>query len=398
MQLVLESIFWISLALVGYTYLGYGILLGILVTIKRMFRPDPLEPNLTEELPQVTIVVAAYNEALYIKSKIENSLSLNYPAEKFRLIIVTDGSDDGTDKIATSFEQVEVFHQTERKGKIAAINRIIPLIETEITIFTDANSLLNSDAIINLVKHFQNSNIGAVAGEKRIFSGETDSASGAGEGIYWKYESLLKKWDAEFHSVVGAAGELFAIRTKLYEPISEDTLIEDFYLSMSIAANGHKVGYEPNAYAQETPSDSVKEELKRKIRIAAGGIQSIIRLAYILNPFRYGWLTFQYISHRVLRWTLAPLSLVFIFFSNLLLASFDSPFYQFLLAGQCLFYLSALAGHLLESRKLRIKAFFIPYYFIVMNYAAIAGGIRLMKGKQSVLWERSKRKRVKGEQ
>ena len=214
--------------------------------------------------------------------------------------------------------------------------------------------------------------------------------SGAGEGIYWKYESTLKKWDSELYSIVGAAGELFSIRTDLFEPVPADTIIEDFYLTLSIARKGYRVRYEPEASATETPSASVKEELKRKIRIAAGGLQAIARLTPLLNPFRYGVLSFQYISHRVLRWTIAPVALVILMVANILLASY-SPFYQYLLYAQILFYLAVIIGFMLERKKIKIKAFFIPYYFFIMNYAVYMGFLRFISKKQSVLWEKAKR-------
>ena len=191
--------------------------------------------------------------------------------------------------------------------------------------------------------------------------------------------------------MVGAAGELFSIRTDLYEPVPSDTIIEDFFMTLRIAKRGYRVVYEPEAYAVESSSASVGEELKRKIRIAAGGLQAIYRLSPLLNPLRFGLLSFQYISHRVLRWTLAPVALPVIFVLNLILAQSGIPLYEFLLFAQILFYTLALLGYLLERRKLKFKIFFIPYYFCMMNYAVYRGFIRIIRGSQSVIWERAKR-------
>jgi cellulose synthase/poly-beta-1,6-N-acetylglucosamine synthase-like glycosyltransferase len=244
------------------------------------------------------------------------------------------------------------------------------------------------------VRHYADPTVGGVAGEKRIKSKNSDEAAGAGEGIYWKYESQLKKWDSELYSVVGAAGELFSIRTSLFRPVPKDSLIEDFFMTLSLAMEGHRIIYEPDAYAEEEPSASVKEELKRKIRIAAGGIQSIVRLAPLLNFFKYGVLSFEYISHRVLRWTIAPLALPFIFILNLLLALSGDIFYQIILAGQIGFYLLAIVGLFLETRKIKLKIAFVPYYFCIMNYAVYKGFMRYIKGNQSVLWEKAKRRQI----
>jgi poly-beta-1,6-N-acetyl-D-glucosamine synthase len=264
----------------------------------------------------------------------------------------------------------------------------MPFVKTPIVIFTDANTDLNKDAIRNIVRHYSNPSVGAVAGEKRVLmSGE---ASGAGEGFYWKYESLLKKWDSELYSVVGAAGELFSIRTELFMPVEKDTLIEDFVMTLRIAQKGFKVIYEPDAYAVEGHSADVKEELKRKIRISAGGLQAIWRLRDLFNPFKYGILTFQYVSHRVLRWTLAPIALPIIFIINIYLAK-TSTFYTFTFGCQMIFYTLSALGWACEQFKLKIKMFYIPYYFCIMNYSVYRGFIRLVKGSQSVVWDKAKR-------
>jgi cellulose synthase/poly-beta-1,6-N-acetylglucosamine synthase-like glycosyltransferase len=217
-----------------------------------------------------------------------------------------------------------------------------------------------------------------------------EAASAAGEGIYWKYESALKRWDAELYSAVGAAGELFAIRTELYNEVEPDTLLDDFIISLRVAMKGYKIDYDPDAYAIEKASANVKEELKRKIRISAGGIQSVLRLYPLLNIFRYGILSFQYISHRVLRWTLTPLSLLLLLIVNAFLVP-ASTFFAVVMALQVLFYLLALTGWFLENRKMKVKALFIPYYFFIMNYAVYMGFFRFIKKAQSVNWERAKR-------
>ena len=381
--------FWICVFIVFYSYLGYGILLFLLVKISRFFnQKEKLSSNYQ---PNVTLLIAAYNEESYIKEKIENSLKLDYPKDKIQYLFVTDGSEDKTPDIVKEYPQIKLMHRSERQGKIMAIERAMPEVSSEIVIFTDANTSLNKDAITNIARHFAKKKVGVVSGEKQILKREADQAAGAGEGFYWKYESKLKKWDDELYSVMGAAGELFAIRTKLFEPIPKDCLIEDFYLSFKIVQKGYKIAYEPDAYALEEPSASVKEELKRKVRIATGGIQSIVRLKELLNPFKYGVITFQYVSHRVLRWTLAPLALPIIFILNAFLLG-QGWLFQYLFGAQCLFYLLAVIGYFLEKRLIRLKLLFIPYYFCMMNYAVYAGFIKYMKGSQSVLWEKAARR------
>ncbi len=394
----MELTFWSCIFIVFYAYLGYGLVLYLLLSLKRLFGKKPAEAlsQPKEELPEVTFVVAAYNEADWMKEKIENCLAFDYPKDKLQHLFVTDGSDDDTPAIIDTYPypagtRIQLFHQPGRNGKIAAVERIMVYVNTPIVIYTDANTLVNEAAIKNIVRHYQDEQVGAVSGEKRIAMSQKDAANAAGEGFYWKYESKLKQWDSELYSVVGAAGELFSIRTSLFQPVPQDTIIEDFYMTLRIAQQGYRVVYEPNAYAVENSSASVAEELKRKIRIAAGGLQAINRLRPLLNPMKYGLLSFQYVSHRVLRWTLAPLALPILLLLNILLAFQGQPIYQYLLIAQLLFYAAAGIGYLLEQRKLKYKAFFIPYYFLMMNYAVYRGFIRFVKGSQSVVWERAKR-------
>lgn len=390
----LEILFWILTFLIFYAYIGYGILLFFLVRIKRLFNGKSNSVD-TEYEPEVTLFVAAYNEKDYVDAKVNNSFSLEYPQNKVRQVWVTDGSDDGTPDLLKKYADrgVEVYHTPERGGKIGAMNRGMDFVKTPIVIFSDGNTMLGKESIRRIVNLFSNPKVGCVSGEKRIYD---KSGAAATEGIYWKYESTLKKWDAELYSVVGAAGELFAVRTNLFQKVEKDTLLDDFIISLRIAMQGYTIQYDPEAYAIEAPSANVKEELKRKVRIAAGGIQSIIRLKPLLNIFKYKTLSFQYISHRVLRWTIAPLSLPIIFLLNLWFASnygFGnfSNIYTPLFYAQVLFYFMALLGWYLENRNIKVKILYIPYYFFIMNYAVWMGIKRYFKGQQSVNWERAKR-------
>ena len=394
---ILEILFWLFVFIIFYAYLGYGVLLYGIIKIRRILGIyKPYTGNEDYE-PEVTLFVAAYNEKDYVDAKIKNSFDLDYPRDKVHHVWVTDGSDDGTPDLLKKYEGVEVYHKPERGGKIGAMNRGMEFVKTPIVIFSDGNTNLGKDSIREIVNLFRNPKVGCVSGEKRIYQKESDAAAGAGEGIYWKYESTLKKWDAELYSVVGAAGELFAIRTELFQHVETDTLLDDFIISLRVAKKGYTIQYNPNAYAIETASANVKEELKRKIRISAGGIQSVVRLKELLNPLKFGVLSFQYISHRVLRWTLAPLGLLLLIPLNLILA-LNSPegllstgFYPFIFWLQLVFYAAALLGWFLENRSIKIKILFIPYYFFIMNLSVFLGFRRYLKGQQSVNWERAKR-------
>ncbi|MDB5126260.1 glycosyltransferase family 2 protein [Mucilaginibacter sp.] len=385
---------WISLFIAFYTFVGYGFLLYFIIKIKRAIKGKPVIPVVNDDdLPTCTLIVAAYNEEHFISQKIANSLQLNYPAGKLKFVFVTDGSSDRTAEIISEHPQIQLLHRPERAGKIAAVHRAMEYVDTEVVVFTDANTFLNPEAITRICRHYSDKTVGAVAGEKRVQIDANADASAAGEGFYWKYESALKKWDSELYSVVGAAGELFSVRRNLYQDVPADTVLDDFMISMLIAAKGYRIIYEPEAYALETASENVSEELKRKIRIAAGGIQSILRLKSLLLPFKFPVLSFQYVSHRVLRWTVTPFFLILAFITNFALAFAGKGwFYELLFVGQVLFYLLAILGFILEKRHIRVKALFIPYYFCVMNYAVLAGIIRYFTTKQSSVWEKAQRK------
>jgi biofilm PGA synthesis N-glycosyltransferase PgaC len=392
----MEIIFWISIFIIVYTYLGYGFILYFMLLFKRIVKGK--RKNVfynADNLPKCTLLIAAYNEENFISEKIKNTLALEYPDGKLEIIFITDGSTDRTPDILREYPEIKLLHQNERKGKVAAMHRAQAYVKTEIIIFTDANTLLNKDALIQISRHYADDRIGAVAGEKRVHFDEKADAGAAGEGLYWKYESLLKKWDSELYSTIGAAGELFSVRSNLYTPVSEDTILDDFMISMLIAAKGYRIAYEPEAFAIESASENISEELKRKVRIAAGGIQSIVRLKALLNIFRYGLLSFQYISHRVLRWTITPFLLIIALILNTLICILiPEMIYYVLLLGQALFYFLALLGMEFEKKELRFKIFFIPYYFCVMNYAAIAGLKRYIGNQQSAIWEKANRKNI----
>ncbi|WP_316844666.1 glycosyltransferase family 2 protein [Pedobacter psychrodurus] len=384
--------FIISILLVIYTYLGYGVLLYLMILAKRVFAPGIPKVFSYQELPSCTVIVAAFNEEDFIEEKISNTLALNYPAEKLKLIFVTDGSSDRTPEIVAGFTQIQLLHSPDRKGKIAAVHRAMDSVDTDLVVFTDANTFLNTDALFHLCKHYADERIGGVAGEKKVYVDKHADAT-AGEGIYWKYESKLKAWDSELYTVVGAAGELFSIRRSLYVPVPQQSVLDDFMISMRIAEKGYRISYEPKAFAQETSSANIEEELKRKVRIGAGGIQSVIWLRSLMNPFRYPMLAFQYISHRVLRWTLAPLALIAAYISNItIMATGGNNLYFVMFFLQSLFYLMAFSGLWMEKKKIRLKILFVPYYFCMMNYAIIAGAYRYFLGNQSVIWEKAIRK------
>lgn len=341
--------------------------------------------------PTLSIIIAAYNEENWIESKIQNTLELMYPKNKMEIILVADGSTDSTVQKAKTIEseQLRVIYEPERRGKMAAVDRAVSFASGEILIFTDANTLINKDALIHISEAFLNPEIGMVAGEKRVLKQDLAEKGTENEGLYWKYESWLKQLDSDTSSVIGAAGELFAIRKNLFETLPSDTLLDDFMLSVLVLKAGFKIKYVPQAYAVETSSLSVSEEWKRKVRIGAGGIQSTIRSFELANPFKYGIISYSYLIHRIARWTIAPLATLIAIISGSFLI-LENWIYWPISLSTILLTIITLIG--IKNGLFQLPGVFrIVSYFLMMNFSVIAGWFRFLSGKQTVLWEKAKR-------
>ena len=259
-------------------------------------------------------------------------------------------------------------------------------------IFTDANTMLNTNAIREIARQFAKENISCVSGEKRVAARVAGQAAAEGEGLYWKYESTLKRWDSELYSAMGAAGELFAVRMSDYREAPSNALLDDFMMSMLIVADGHRIAYTSEAYAMEYGSANMTEESKRKRRIAAGGLQSIWWLRRLMNPFRYPIVAFQFVSHRVLRWSITPFCMLALIPLNIALAWMtQSIVYWIILALQAVFYAAALGGWLKARQGRKSRLLNVPYYFLFMNINVFRGIAYLRTHSHSGTWEKAKR-------
>jgi poly-beta-1,6-N-acetyl-D-glucosamine synthase len=392
-MLTIKIIFWTAAAAIFYSYFGYGLLAFFISLFKPKRKKAPAVSE--KDLPECTIIIAAYNEAGFIARKIENTLQLNYPADKLKIIVVADGSTDDTAAAVLTGNQVKLLYQPQRRGKAAAINRAMEYVSTPLVLFSDANTQLTADALLHIVQHYANPQVGAVAGEKKIGAMQSANAAAVGESLYWQYESLMKRLDARLYSAVGAAGEVFSIRTALFRPLGEDILLDDLELSLEIAGQGYRIAYEPRAYAIEAPSVALSDEKKRKVRIGAGALQTLVYNARILTIFRNPAFAFVFISRRLLRWIVCPLSMVLVFFANIFLAwQHDAALYNFLLIAQLVFYALALAGWLLSGKKLQLFIFYAPFYFVFMNFCLVEGFIGYLRGTQTVLWDKARRQEL----
>ncbi|MBC7236107.1 MAG: glycosyltransferase family 2 protein [Chloroflexi bacterium] len=374
-------VFWFSLAIIAYTYIGYGALLAWLA--RRRARPV----HSADIEPSVTVLVAAYNEAECIGAKIENTLALDYPADRLELLVVTDGSDDATSEIvggyAARYANVRLAHRPERRGKAHALARAFPLANGEILLFSDANSLFAADILRHMVRHFADPEVGGVGGAKRMIG--LEGVPGQGESLYWRYESFLKACDSALSSVMGVPGEVWAARRVAYRPVEADTILEDFVASLRLVEDGWRVVFEPRAIAYEAASPSLRAEWERRVRNSAGGWQAFFRLPGMLRH-RNPWVTFQYLSHRMLRWMVTPSLFVLLLLSNLCLAG--RSFYAATLLAQALFYLLAGLGWLLARRGQQIRWLLAPFYIIMLNAAALVGAWRFLRGRQGAVWQK----------
>ena len=380
---LLSMIFWVAASLVFYTYAGYLILLHLLPRTPATEQEgvEPVDP------PTVTMVIAAYNEAKYIRAKLENALSVEYPADRYRVVVVSDGSEDATDRIVDGFtdDRLTFLRVDERAGKANALNHALRIVDSEYVVFTDANVFVEPDSVSMLVETAIANNAGVVTG--RIELESLEDKEPLGEGVYMRYERYLQALESKFWSVAGVDGALFAARRDLVEYIPTDTILDDFLIGIRIALRGHRISYQPAAQGSEQVPAEVSQEFRRKTRIAAGGFQLLSRLSwreFLGSPWRF---QVAFVSHKVIRWYV-PWLLLLILGSNLFLLA--GPVYQLALVVQMSVYLlAAFAALMPEARNWSLP--YIAYYFVAMNFALFAGWFRHKRARQSVMWNRVNR-------
>jgi cellulose synthase/poly-beta-1,6-N-acetylglucosamine synthase-like glycosyltransferase len=396
-SIVIAVLFWASLGGILYTYFGYPVLIFLLA--KMIQKPETYRTH----KPSVTLLIAAYDEETVIEDKIKNSLTIDYPKDLLQILVVTDGSRDRTPDIAKRYTSygIEILHEPERRGKMAAINRALPNARGEIVVFSDANNYYQPDTILKLTQPFGNPSVGGVTGAKVI--GQGDGNLGASEGLYWKYESFIKKQESRAGSCTSAAGEVLAIRKNLYSPPPDHVINDDFYIAMQIVRSGYRLLYVPDAKSIERVSPSAQDEIARRTRINAGRFQAIAMAKQIL-PFTHPLLVWQILSHKFLR-PIVPFFMIGAALFNLMAVFFppatkgfwilSQPHSLFFLGLQILFYTLAWmgrkAGNRGEQNKL-VRLFYIPTFLTNSNYAALMGFFRFLRGNQSHMWERIQRR------
>jgi len=379
-------IFLLLSAIVFFTY-NYFIYPATIIIAAKILKTgnEVKSPDIT--CPSVSFIIAAYNEEKVILQKIKNTLSLDYPNDKLQVIIVSDGSDDNTEAIVKKFSSSDFLslHQNERNGKSAALNRGVEVATGDILVFSDANNDFCNDAIQQLVKHFDNPDIGAVSGAKHIYENDKRQAA-TGDGLYWKYESKIKQAESDLGSITGAEGEILALRKKLFKPIDREKINDDAAITFDIIKSGYRVIYEKNAKAYEEASKDLIEDYNVKVRMTAGGYQTILyEKKYLFPPLN--WFAFTFISHKLLRW-LAPHFLLLIFIIPVILIHRKEMLFLFLM--QVVFYSVSFFGWL--NRDKNLPGFiYIPMYFTIMNMALFWGFIRHMKKETASIWTKADR-------
>ncbi len=383
-----ELILLILLALLALHYLCYP---AIVMALAEYF-PRPtrsLAPTQRPAFwPSVSVIVAAYNESTVISRKIENCLALDYPKDRLEIIVVSDGSTDDTPDIARSYAQQGVIslYEPARGGKSAALNRAVAHANGEILLLSDANNDYNPEAIKALARHFFDPEVGGVCGVKRIYPAEGREST-QGDSLYWRMESAIKVAESRFSTITNADGEIFALRKSLYEPIPTGVINDDAELTFSIVKKGFCILYEPLAESHELASIDIVDDFHVKVRMVAGGFQTVERHAAFLLPPR-NWFTFSFFAHKILRW-LSPLLLLGVLGTTL--ASLSQPLMAAFLALQLAAYSLAAAGWLLRRRGELPTVLYVPFYFCAMNFAALIGLVRHMRGQQQVQWRKAKR-------
>lgn len=380
------ALFWLSVTLIIYTYLGYPTMLAALA---KLFGRKPMRLPIT---PPMTLLIAAYNEEAVIAKKLENSLALDYPRDKLQILVAADGSDDRTPDIVRQFaaQGVELSFSPLRRGKMAAINRAIPRARGEIIVFSDANNMYAENALRELVSPFVDPTVGAVTGAKVIAKG--DGALGESEGLYWKYESFIKRKETDIGTSIGAPGEILAMRRELFETPPDAIINDDFFMAMRLLRRGYRIIYNPRARSVERVSATAGDEMARRARIVAGRYQSLA-LAGDLLPWQNPLVVWQVVSHKYLR-PLVPLAMVAALGSNLwvVLRGFNW-LWGMALAKQLTFYLLALVGRRRQSAGGRVgKLFYLPTFLVNSNWAALMGLWRFLSGGQSTRWQRVTRR------
>lgn len=385
----MEVLFWSSISLILYSYIVYPVIL-ILITKFAKKREDiaVLKSDLTDHLPSVAIIIAAYNEEKEIINRLKNIENLDYPQEKLTVFIGSDASSDKTNALLEAYhsENLKFYPFKDRRGKTSILNDLCSYANEDVLVFTDANTVFEESVIKELVSKFNNNDVGGVCGELKLLS---DAEGGNQDGLYWEYEKFIKKREGEINGLLGANGAIYAIRRELYKDIPSDTIVDDFMIAMNVVLQGYDLVYTPKAKAHEYVPDDIVQEFKRRIRIGVGNYQAFFRLFRLLNPFNSFKYFFTYLSHKVLRWYTPHLLLVCLIANVFLLG--DASIYLLSMFSQIFIYTISIVCLFKDCIDYFPKYLKIIINFVVMNIALFYGFLKYLNKNINPAWERTAR-------
>jgi cellulose synthase/poly-beta-1,6-N-acetylglucosamine synthase-like glycosyltransferase len=377
-----EIVFWLALLLIAYVYVGYPALVFLIsFFVGNEVKRADMEPSLT-------LLITAYNEEKNIRKKLENSLLLDYPTDLLEIIVASDGSTDGTDRIVGEFSEqgVALCRVEGRVGKTETQNQAVRRARGEVVVFSDATTKYKRDALRKIVRNYADPAVGAVSGRYEYVN-PTGGAVGAGTKLFWRYENSIKRRQTRIKTITGCCGCIYSVRKDLYEPLPRD-IISDLVEPLKILEKGYRVVFEPDAVAYEVTEEKAEEEFSMRVRVITRGMNGLAHVRGLLNPFRHLFVSFQLTSHKILRW-MVPFFLMIAFAANL--ALLDRPFYAATMGMQLSFYAAALVGWVLDVAGKRNKILFLPLYFCIVNLAAVVAAVKFLAGKQVVTWETVRR-------
>lgn len=376
---LLQLCFWLSVFFIFSTYLGYPLVLLVLRRIKKVtVRKDRVFQ------PLVSVIISAFNEEKNIEKKILNTLSSKYPTNKLEIIVGSDGSIDKTVQIARKYESngVKILDFKTNSGKTSIQNACVKEARGEIIIFTDAASFISPNSISEICKNFAEQQVGCVAGMMKYIDTDKNLTTRS-QGLYWKYERVLRELESDQGRLIGVDGPLYAVRKEEFIFL-KNHVISDFILPLLILAKGKKVIIEKNAIVNEVPTQEGEDELNTRRRITLRGLVGLKEHHELLNVFRHPLLSLQIYFHKLIRWFVGPL-IILNFIATLILSHI--LIYKLFLIFYFIFIFGALVGIVLEKFQIKFKILMVPYYFILVNYAATLGIIDFLLRKQAIKWQ-----------
>ena len=373
-------IFFLLILAICHAYFGYPLLMIALRRVK-----ECKKINRSKIFPYISVVIPAYNEEASIRSKLENILLSDYPRDKMEIFVTSDASSDRTDNIVKNFEGkgINLYRLKKRGGKIAAYRGILPKLNGEIVVFTDATSMLKKDAISNLISNFSDQTVGC-AGGLLLYVNPDKAFVGEGESKYWDYEKRVRLYESELCSLPSVSGTLYAIRKNLYPIDMKDDLADDLIAPIKVFKAGYRTVLAKDAICTEYTTLNVKEDMAKRMRITIQNIRGIIDQLDILNPFKYGLFSLIILSHKVFR-LLVPVFLLLLFATSLIL-SYSSSFFLVILISQVMFYIVGLLGYLLKQ-GIKLKIVNAIFYFCLVNFSILLGIIKFFTGEKVKIWE-----------